>query len=118
MITTTTLVGAGVDVAPTPTADGDLPQAWTQVVRDARMGVERETVRALAAAPGVAVPVLGFEGPEGIPVDIAWPQPRLAIAVDGMPEADRDDLQAAGWTVLEPTDTVIDQVLDALKARN
>jgi len=118
VITTTTLVGAGVDVAPTPTADGDLPQAWTQVVRDARMGVERETVRALAAAPGVAVPVLGFEGPEGIPVDIAWPQARLAIAVDGMPEADRDDLQAAGWTVLEPTDTVIDQVLDALKARN
>ena len=82
------------------------------------MGVERDVVRALAVAPGVAVPVLGFEGPEGIPVDIAWPQARLAIAVDGMPEADRDDLQAAGWTVLEPTDTVIDQVLDALKARN
>ena len=33
-----------------------------------------------------------------------------------MPAADRDDLQAAGWTVLVPTDTVIDQVLDALKA--
>jgi len=68
------------------------------------------------------VPVLGFEGPEGIPVDIAWPQARLAIAVDGMPEADRDDLRAAGWTVLEPTDspidTVIEQVLDALKAGN
>ena len=122
VITTTTLVGAGVDVAPTPTADGDLTPAWLQVVRDARMGVERETVRALAAAPGVAVPVLGFEGPEGIPVDIAWPQARLAIAVDGMPEADRDDLRAAGWTVLEPTDspidTVIEQVLDALKAGN
>ena len=37
-----------------------------------------------------------------------------------MPETDRDDLRAAGWTVLEPTDdpidTVIEQVLDALKA--
>ena len=62
-------------------------------------------IRALAAAPGVVVPVLGFEGPEGIPVDIAWPRSRLAIAVDGMPEADRDDLRAAGWTVLDPADT-------------
>jgi len=120
VISTTSLVGAGVDVAPTPTADGDLPPAWMQVVRDARVGVERDVVRALAAAPGVDVPVLGFEGPDGIPVDIAWPQSRLAIAVDGMPETDRDDLRAAGWTVLEPvdspTDTVIEQVLEALKA--
>ena len=120
VISTTSLVGAGVDLAPTPTADGDLPPAWMQVVRDARVGVERDVVRALAAAPGVDVPVLGFEGPDGIPVDIAWPQSRLAIAVDGMPETDRDDLRAAGWTVLEPvdspTDTVIEQVLEALKA--
>ncbi|HEY7813536.1 MAG TPA: helicase-related protein, partial [Nakamurella sp.] len=116
VITTTTLVGAGVDVAPTPTADGDLPPAWTQIVREARIGVERDVLRALAAAPGVVVPVLGFEGPEGIPVDIAWPRSRLAIAVDGMPEADRDDLRAAGWTVLDPADTVIEQVLDVLKA--
>jgi hypothetical protein len=116
VITTTTLVGAGVDVAPTPTADGDLPPAWTRIVREARIGVERDVLRALAAAPGVVVPVLGFEGPEGIPVDIAWPRSRLAIAVDGMPEADRDDLRAAGWTVLDPADTVIEQVLDVLKA--
>jgi len=116
VITTTTLVGASVEVTPIPSADGDLPAAWLQLVLDARQGVERDTVRALAAAPGVAVPVLGFEGPEGIPVDIAWPQARLAIAVDGMPAADRDDLRAAGWTVLEPTDTVIEQVLAALNA--
>ena len=116
MITTTTLVGSGVEVTAIPSTDGDLPAAWMQLVLDARQGVERDTVRALASAPGVAVPVLGFEGPEGIPVDIAWPQARLAIAVDGMPAADRDDLRAAGWTVLEPTDTVIEQVLDALKA--
>ena len=122
VITTTTLVAARVEVAPIPAPDGDVPPAWLQLVRDARTGVERDTVRALAAAPGVTVPVLGLEGPDGIPVDIAWPQARLAIAVDGMPAADREDLRAPGWTVLEPTDspidTVIEQVLNALIAGN
>jgi hypothetical protein len=120
VITTTTLVTARVEVAPVPAVDGDVPPAWMQLVQDARKGAERDTVLALASAPGVAVPVLGFEGPEGIPVDIAWPHALLAIAVDGMPDADRDDLRAAGWTVLEPIenriDSVIEQVLDALKA--
>jgi hypothetical protein len=117
-ITTTTLVGAGAGVGAAPAAETDVPAAWQQVVHDARMGAEREVVRALAATPGVAVPILGFEGPDGIPVDIAWPQSRLAITIDDMPEADREDLVAAGWTVLEPTGTVVEHVIDALKAGN
>lgn len=74
-------------------------------------------MRALSVLPNVAIPVLGFEGPDGIPIDIAWPGQQLAIAVEGMPDVDRNDLRAAGWTILDPlVDAVLEQVSAAMSA--
>ena len=115
VITTVSRVGSEAVVAPVAATDVDLPPAWLQLHQAARIGAEQDLVAELAALPNVAVPVLGFEGPEGIPIDIAWPGHRLAIAVEGMDDADLEDLRAAGWTVLDPgVDAVMEQVRTAM----
>jgi len=117
VVTTVSRVASGADVEPDTGVDLDLPLAWRPLYQAAREGIERELVFALAVLPNVAVPVLGFEGPDGIPIDIAWPGRRLAIALEGMPDVDRSDLRAAGWTVLDPlVDAVLEHVSAAMNA--
>jgi len=115
VITTVTRISYSVEVAPSMDSNADVPAPWLPIYRSARAGVERELVVALAVLPGMTVPELGVEGPDGIPIDIAWRAERLAITVADMPEADRADLAAAGWTVLDSVDdSVIERVVAAL----
>jgi hypothetical protein len=55
------------------------------------------------AAQGVSEPTAGEEiGSEGIMVDLAWPESRIAVIF--APEPDHEDLLAEdGWTLVPPT---------------
>ncbi|GAE68777.1 deaD/DeaH box helicase [Cutibacterium acnes JCM 18909] len=55
------------------------------------------------AAQGVSEPTAGEEiGSEGIMVDLAWPESRIAVIF--APEPDDEDLLAEdGWTLVPPT---------------
>jgi ATP-dependent helicase YprA (DUF1998 family) len=104
------LVGSGT-LAGSATARVDLiPARW----RDALAGAvtaERDFLLELAALEDqLPVPVLGFETDDGIPIDLAWVDAKVAVFIEGI-EDDRRDLEAAGWHIL-PTDA--DLVRDAL----
>lgn len=93
--------------APTPApppATGALPPGagkdWASAYESAAPGVERELIRLLAAHGGLDAPKVGAEGPHGIPIDISWPHRHIAVSVYAMPDEDRDDLNAAGWSVV------------------
>jgi len=93
--------------APAPTDRPDLIAEWSAVWQDAAEGLERDLVVALASHTGLATPVIGDEGPDGIMLDMAWTDRKSVVDVRGMPEQDRADLEAAGWTVLPPdADTI------------
>ena len=66
-------------------------------------GDERDLIAALAVHGDLAAPVIGAEGPEGIPMDISWPRLHVAVGVPHMPTEDRADLISAGWHVVDPT---------------
>lgn len=94
-ITCRSLVGS---LAPTGgDADvADLPAAWRELHSQATEN-ERRLLAALAEA-GAPRPVLGAEVLDGIAIDIAWPDDRVALAVDMAPE-DVEELTAAGWRI-------------------
>jgi ATP-dependent helicase YprA (DUF1998 family) len=76
--------------------------AWADVYDAASPGMERELVAALAAYDDLALPVIGAEGPDGIPLDMSWPRFQVVVAFSHMPPQDRADLAAAGWQVVDP----------------
>jgi len=89
--------------------------AWADVYDQAAPGTERELVAELATRGLSKPPAVGVEGPDGIPLDLAWPDYRIAVAVTPMDERDRDDLHAAGWQVVEPSaDKVATAVTNAM----
>jgi len=57
-------------------------------------------------------PEVGYEV-DGIPLDFAWPDRRVAVAVE-LAEEDRAEVEAQGWTFL-PADA--EQITAALAAR-
>ena len=111
-ITTVQLVGESGHRKPTvvtgsPTS-AELPGNWLAAVDLAAVGAERDLVAALAGSPGLAPPEIGFEGPGGIPLDLAWPDARIAVDVTALTETDVEELGRAGWHVLPPeVDTII-----------
>jgi len=76
------------------------PAEWQRVHQDARPGPEQALIASLAELGDVSVPALGHEGPEGIPIDLSWPDRRIAVRLPDMPEDDVRDLTAAGWRVI------------------
>jgi hypothetical protein len=44
------------------------------------------------------VPVVGFEAEDGIPIDFAWPDVKIAVCLD-LDADERRDLESAGWRV-------------------
>jgi hypothetical protein len=92
--------------------DVPLPPQWTSCIADAASAVEETFLRALARQARVPVPRVGFESDEGIVIDAAWPDHKIAAYVAVEP-ADRDDLASAGWKVVEAT---VDAVTAALAA--
>lgn len=100
-------LGRAIDVA-----YGGWPVEWVSTHESARDGIERDLIAALAEEGGLVAPVLGFEGPDGIPVDLSWPDQRVAVRLPEMPEDDARDLVAAGWVVVAPDVTAIRHALD------
>lgn len=122
VITTTNLLAdeAATGPASAPTIDV-APQAprpdltfarwsieWIATHEAARPGIERELIAALAERPGLIPPVIGEEGPDGIPIDLSWPDRLIAVRMPEMDDHDRDDLLAAGWNVVEPEPDLIE----------
>lgn len=106
VVTTTSLVAST-----TPPGPGRLLGAWADAYDAAAPGEERKLIATLAAYDGLAPPVVGAEGPDGIPLDLSWPWSRIAVAFDHMPAQDRADLEAAGWRVVTPSPKLIAAVL-------
>ncbi len=76
--------------------------AWQVAFEQAAAGLERNLVAELALTGDLPVPAVGGEGPEGIMIDLSWPDLRIAVAMPHMPAEDREDLIAAGWRLVEP----------------
>jgi hypothetical protein len=116
-IATTSLVRAATpDVAqPTGAGPGRLVGAWADVYDDATPGEERNLIAALAGYDGISPPVIGAEGPDGIPLDLSWPDLHVVVATDHLPPRDRADLVAAGWRLVEPSpEAVVAALTDAV----
>lgn len=79
---------------------GQLDPAWAEALASAAPGAEHDLVVALASHGGVAAPAVGQEGPDGIMLDLSWPGLNVAVEFTGMPDAERRELQDAGWTVV------------------
>ena len=101
-----------------PAADGSrLPPDW-ETARDLTMeGTERtffEQVARLglrAEQRLIAVPVVGYETDDGIPIDFAWPDASVAVCFD-MGADDCQDLESHGWHVYADDPAA---VVDALR---
>jgi hypothetical protein len=57
-------------------------------------------------------PVVGYEAADGIPVDFAWPDKKIAVCLD-IDAGDRQVLELAKWRVFDGDDP--DAVLEALR---
>lgn len=114
VITTTSLVrqeqtSTASDTGPALSAD--IPAEWQSVLDETASQSERALVLTLAQANLPLRPTIGDEGPDGIPLDVAWPSHKVVARTADMSEQDRDDLTAAGWQVVDPT---VDAITAAL----
>jgi hypothetical protein len=92
-----------VGLAPvTDTAPSELSDAWRRAWESVTAATEKDLIVELAQRRLVPVPDIGPEGPDGIPLDLAWPKRRIAVDLSGLPDQDRHDLETAGWQVLGP----------------
>lgn len=115
-ITTITLAAAGAasEIGPDSPLGTTAAVAapWQGAYETAAEGAERAFVVALAERD-VAVPAVGYETPDdGIPIDLSWPDQRVAVALASMPQEDRVDLEAAGWRVVPPDLDLVVAALD------
>ena len=69
-----------------------------------------EAVVTELAVGGFAVPVLGHETGDGLPIDIAWPDYKVALDIE-LNDTAREELAGLGWTVVAPE---IPAIRDAL----
>jgi len=75
-----------------------LQPAWAALLSDATTA-ERGLLLELSAVDGLAIPDMGSELADGIPVSFSWPSSRF-IADFALDDHDHRDLEAAGWTVI------------------
>jgi hypothetical protein len=101
-VTTTSLVAPSAPAIAEPPGPGRPVGAWADVYDNAAPGEERKLVAALAGHDGLTPPDVGAEGPDGIPLDLSWPDLQVVVAFEHMSPQDRADLSAAGWRVVEP----------------
>jgi hypothetical protein len=81
---------------------GGLSPEWLTAHETAAPGPERNLILILARHGGLPAPVVGAEGPQGIPLDISWPRLHIAVASsDDMLDEDRDELKHAGWNIVD-----------------
>ncbi|QSB16871.1 DEAD/DEAH box helicase [Natronosporangium hydrolyticum] len=108
-LTTTSLVGA----ATTAGGPGRPLGVWADVYDAAAPGEERRLVAVLAAYDGITPPVVGAEGPDGIPLDLSWPDLHIAVVFSPLSPTDQADLAAAGWRLVEPAPELVAAALAA-----
>lgn len=77
----------------------DLSSAWGSLAAFATAAEKGVIVRLAAAS--VALPEMGVEAGAGIPISFAWPEPRIAIALD-LQDGEAEALAADGWTLIDP----------------
>jgi len=96
-----------------PDDGAELPPEWQAAHDLAVSGAERIFIEELArrAAGWLGMPVVGHEAENGIPIDFAWPDARIAVCLNLEP-GERRDLESAGWRVF-PYDP--DAVVAALR---
>ena len=110
-------VADGVQHGTVPDDGVEPPPEWQAAHDLAASGAERIFIEELArraaggAAGWLAMPVVGHEAENGIPIDFAWPDARIAVCLDLNPD-ERRDLESAGWRVF-PYDP--DAVVAALR---
>lgn len=75
-----------------------LPAAWQELL-DLATDEERHLLVDLAGDGVVPVPELGYETGDGFPLDIAWPDARIAVDLH-IDEDVRRDLVDAGWMLV------------------
>ena len=103
---------AGQVTAAAPSAETRVLAPEWQAVVDLAYGLEKEIALGLADGGVPVAPEVGYEV-DGIPLDFAWPDRRVAVAVE-LAEEDRAEVEAQGWTFL-PADA--EQITAALAAR-
>ena len=114
--------GGGDKETPRPVRDiefdFDLDCEWQSVHDQAISAAEQAFVEKFARlaqrdpeepVPG---PIVGYEAEDGIPIDFAWPDKKVAVCV-GIDAGDRQVLEMAKWRVFDGDDP--DAVLDALR---
>ncbi len=82
------------------TGDTALPAAWAALVETAADDLEAELLRALSAG-GSPLPEQGYETDGGLPIDLAWPDARIAVLISSDPDAVAE-LTDDGWNVIDP----------------
>jgi hypothetical protein len=91
---------------PAPAAGPSLPPEWQGILGSDLVGEElgfvEELARLASSEPSqpIAMPTVGFETDEGIPVDFAWPDQRVAVFLESDAD-DHQELKSAGWHVFE-----------------
>jgi hypothetical protein len=97
VITTTSLASEKAPAALGP-VDLDFSGEWAVVIEQATEQ-EKAFARELVDL-GVPAPVIGLESDDGIPIDFAWVNARVAVALDWDDE-NRGELTGEGWTVFD-----------------
>ncbi|MRK01382.1 DEAD/DEAH box helicase [Aeromicrobium sp. S22] len=108
-----TTIGVHSQAAKPSTPDEvSVPADWVPLLAQAT-GAERALLQLLAASD-VDKPVIGFESAGGIPLDVSWPDKRLALDIEFVDD-ERDELSAEGWTLVPSDVTAIHAALAATK---
>jgi hypothetical protein len=106
-------VGVEIVVPPTepvePSAAPALHPEWRRLLENAISDSERALLPVLAEH-GVDLPEQGFESAAGIPIDLSWPDRRIAVDID-LDAKDRADLEGEQWVVVPPD---VDAIIAAL----
>jgi hypothetical protein len=76
----------------------DVPKQWAGLF-DSADEDERMLLSMLAIQPEMAVPSIGSEGPDGIPLSVAWEDLKVALDRD-FGTQDRIDLLHEGWSII------------------
>lgn len=79
-----------------------IPDSWEHAMSEATDD-EKEVLMALLRGLGTDVPPpeVGLETTNGVPLGIAWPKWKIAIAWDGIDDRELAALADAGWTVVD-----------------
>ena len=94
--------------------DGEWQSAHDQTISVAEQAFVENLARLAQrdSEERVPVPVVGYEAEDGIPVDFAWPDKKIAVCLD-IDAGDRQVLELAKWRVFDGDDP--DAVLEALR---